>query len=331
MKNKTLLYLLLFLALGAGSVWLLSSQDEGKSTYNAWERDFKVEQTDEIQKIFLADRKGNTTQLEREGDHWIYNGKYRANPNVVGNLLEVIRLVEIKYIPPQAAIEPMVKDLATQGIKVEIYGAADKLLKAYYVGGTTADERGTFMIMDGSDMPYVTSIPIMEGGLRVRYAVKGDQWRDKTVFGYDPEMITYVSVEYPKQKSKSFVLERAAGGYSVKPYFDVTPPSTTPYRQGSAENYLTGFQRVIAEAFENQNPLRDTITQRVPFCVIELRTSDGNARKFTFHPVTERNSPTNAPIPVIESYLVDIEPDGDFVLLQHNLVKQILRPYEHFF
>ncbi|MCB0620969.1 MAG: hypothetical protein KDC32_20120, partial [Saprospiraceae bacterium] len=63
MKNKTLLYLLLFLALGAGSVWLLSSQDEGKSTYNAWERDFKVEQTDEIQKIFLADRKGNTTQL----------------------------------------------------------------------------------------------------------------------------------------------------------------------------------------------------------------------------------------------------------------------------
>ncbi|MCB9291126.1 MAG: hypothetical protein H6560_27725 [Lewinellaceae bacterium] len=49
----------------------------------------------------------------------------------------------------------MVESLATEGMKVELYDKDGGLLKAYYVGGSTSDERGTYMIMEGAEQPYV--------------------------------------------------------------------------------------------------------------------------------------------------------------------------------
>lgn len=328
-SNRILLIALLVLA-GAAALIYFSGKDK-LSTLKSWDREFAVEEVNDIQKIFLADRKGNRTTLERAGDGWLYNGKYPANPNVMKNLLEAVTRVELQFIPPASATQPMVEDLASDGIKVEVYGKNDKLLKAYYVGGTTPDERGTFMIMEGSEQPYVTQIPNMVGGLRVRYAVKGDQWRDKTVFRMSPEEISYVSIEYPKLKNRSFILEKKGDAYEVKPFYSTTPVVDRPYKKGSAESYLTGFQGIIAEAFENDNPLRDTIVQRLPFAVITVKTDDGSEQVVRMHPAISSNRFLETGPPVYERYLIEVFPENDFMLLQDRIVTRVMWGYDFFF
>ena len=315
----------------AGLTAFLLLRGDGRSTAGGWDRAFAVEDVASIQKIFLADRKGNQTLLERSGEGWLYNSKYPVNPNVMKNLLEAITRVELQFIPPSSAIRPMVEDLAANGIKVEVYGKNDKLLKAYYVGGTTPDERGTYMIMEGSENPYVTQIPNMMGAIRGRYALRGDQWRDKTLFRMDPADIDYLSIEYPKMRNRSFILERNEGRYAVRPFFEVTPPIQRPYKNGIAEAYLERFQGIIAEAFENDNPLRDTIVQRLPFAVITMRAGTDTEQVFRLHPAISSNRFMEEGPPEYEHYLVEVFPDNDFILAQHRLVSQVLWGYDFFF
>ena len=328
-STRTLLVILLLLACATSVYFLLGKN--ARSTAQGWDRKFKVEKAESIQKIFLADRLGNRTTLVRSGEGWVYNDQYPANPNVMKNLLEAITLVELQYIPPSTATETMAKDLATNGIKVEVYGKNDKLLKAYYVGGTTPDERGTFMIMENSNQPYVTQIPNMVGAIRVRYAILGDKWRDKTIFRMKPDDISFVSIEYPKQKNRSFVLERKGEEFSVKPFYDITPPITTQYKQGSGEQFLLGFENMIAEAFENDNPLRDSIVQRIPFSVITVKTKSGEEQTLRLHPAISKNKDLGG-VPVkYEHFLVEVFPANDFILLQDRIVTRILWGYDFFF
>jgi hypothetical protein len=57
------------------------------------------------------------------------------------------------------------------------------------VGGITADEKGTIMLMEGSEKPYVVHIPSFVGQVRVRYLLGDDNWRDRAIFSEKPEKI----------------------------------------------------------------------------------------------------------------------------------------------
>jgi hypothetical protein len=327
--KRTIVLLIVFLALGGATIFFLTNRQDSPNTLSSWDREFAVKDVSQIHKIFLADRKGGQTTLERHEDHWLYQGKYKANPNVMKSLLQAIRLVELQYIPPYAALETMVKDLAVNGVKVELYDQKNELIKAYYVGGTTADGNGTFMIMENAEQPYVMQLPTMVGDLGTRFRFKGETWRDKTVLGYDPDAIDFVSVEYPKQKSNSFKLMRKEDSFEVTPFYDITPRINKPVSQSKAETYLLGFERAIAEAFENENPLRDSITQRVPFGIITIKLNNGNERVITLHPAKDKSE--GGPTQVIQRYLAEIEPEGDFMLVQHNVMKKIFWGYDFFF
>ncbi len=331
--KRTIILLLAFLSLGGITTWYLRTQQDDKTTLAGADRRFAVENADDIYKIFIADRKGVTTMLERQENEWRYNGKYKARPNAMDNLLDAITRVQVKYKPPQAAVKNMVIDLATNGLKVELYHKNGNLLKAYYVGGSTPDERGTYMIMDGAEQPYVAYIPGWEGNLRFRYNLVGEDWRDKTIFNFDQDDIQSVSVEYPKQKNKSFRLERIGSEFDVKPFYDVTPVINRPLNPGKVEAYLEGFKSLGAEAFENQNPRRDSILQLVPFSIISLTDKAGNEIVVKLYPIFPKVNPGATQLPgadAVERYFLDWNSE-DFMLIQHRVFSKILWGYEFFF
>ncbi|MEM9920387.1 MAG: hypothetical protein AAF990_19980, partial [Bacteroidota bacterium] len=66
--NKTLILLLLFVVLGGGTAWFLMQKPDAKMTVLQEERAFHIDNPDEVYKIFLADRRGNKTTLERKSD-----------------------------------------------------------------------------------------------------------------------------------------------------------------------------------------------------------------------------------------------------------------------
>jgi hypothetical protein len=334
MKRTTGLLAIVFVVLGGAALWYLLHPEDDKTSILAKERNFAVEDTAAIYKIFIADRKGESTTLERKDGYWLYNGTYKARPNAMENLLDVIRRVQVKYKPPTPEVDNMIRTLAADGLKVEIYGKNDRLLRAYYVGGATADERGTYMIIDGVEQPYVTYIPSWEGSLRFRYNLKGNDWRDKTVFAEKVDDIAFVSIEYPKQRNKSFQLKREGKSYRITPFYEVTPVINRPYREGSAEAFLSGFKSIAAEAFENNNPRRDSILQLVPFSIITVRNKAGQETAVRLFPIfLDYQDPEAVQLPgsvTVERYFADCS-SGNFMLVQNILFSKILWAYDFFF
>lgn len=336
--KRTIILLALFLLLGGGAFWYLNTKEDEKTTLAGADRRFAVEDINQVYKIFIADREGKRTTLERKDGYWLYNGKYKARPTVMEPLLEAIQRMQIQYKPPKAAEEKMVKALATQGLKVELYDKDGGQLKAYYLGGATADERGAFAIMDGAEHPYVVELPAWEGNLTVRFARFGDDVRDKDIFSEPVENIQSVSIEYPKQRDQSFRLEATADGYEVKPFFDYTPLIRRPYRDGAAETFLVNFEGLSAEEFSNNYPGRDSILQLVPFSVITLVNKQGDTTQARFFPIIPdqyitQDVKSGGLIEVssdIERYYVGLN-EKDLLVAQHLLLRKAFWSYSSFF
>lgn len=329
MNRRTWLMVALFLLLGAGAFYALRQKNAQSGTRNSWDTEFAVDNPEDIHKIFLADRSGRTATLEREGDHWMYNGKYRARPTAVQTLMETLTRVKVYYVPPEAAKDNAVRDIAASGIKVELYNKAGKPLKVYYVGGVNNEESGTYMMMEGAKQPYVTHIPGFVGQLRVRFFLDEDSWRDRAVFSEKPEDIQSVSVEYPQQKSESFRLEKTGPAeYAVKPFFSTTHRNPNPQRKGVPEAYLLEFESKIAEAFETRNPRRDSVTALVPFAIVSVKKTDGTEKRARFWPVSVERTYDTKEIYVVRYFT---ELNGDFLLTQEQVFSPIFRGYDFFF
>jgi hypothetical protein len=303
------------------------------------DRNFALEDMSQLHKIFIAGRKGERTTLVRNGEGgWDVEGGGTANPHVVEPLLEVIRNVRIKYKPSDNALQNMVNTLATQGKKVELYDKKGNLLKSYYIGGSTADERGTYIIMDGAEQPYVAEIPGISGNVSVRFDRQGDEWRDKTLFSEKVEDIKYLSVEYPKQKNQSFILEAQGTDYTVKPFYDITPTIKRPFKEGSVEAYLVNFRNVGAEAFRNEHSGRDSILQTIPFCSITIVNTDEDTTRAVFYPiikekVTTQDRKTGEYVTTggyLDRYFV-LRNRQDFMLAQHLVMEKLFWGYGSFY
>lgn len=332
--KKTWLLLGLFVLTGLGA-WMMISKGDDKTSLLAAERNFAYKDTADVYKIFIADRFGSQVTLDRKNGYWLYNNSSKARPSAIRNVLEVISAVEIKFKPAKAAVKEIINNLATEGIKVELYGQNGKMLKTYYVGGATNDERGTYMMLDGANEPYVVSLPSWEGNIRFRFNLRGDDWRDRTVFAYEVEDIQEVSVEYPKQKPYSFRLKKQDGKYEVTPFYDITSRINLPVNQGAVERYLIGFRSLIAEGFENKNPERDSIRQLVPFCIIKVKDNTGTEKTVALHPLYNDPSidPKTRSIMAdgeVERFYADV--DGkDFLMVQNIVFDKVLWAYEYFF
>lgn len=327
--KRTLLLLALFILLGAGA-WYASRQNKARSGgMEAPEMQFAVQNPDDIYKIFIADRRGKTATLERKDGYWLYNGQWKARPTAMDNLLKTLTQVKVYYMAAKAGEKTMVETIAADGVKVEIYNRENEKIKCYYVGGVTNDERGTYMMMEGAEVPYVTHIPSFVGQLRVRYMTGDDNWRDRAVFDVPYTDIQSVTVDYTKEKSESFVLEKQGDAYAVRPLYSTTPVLPGAPRKGIPEAYLTQFEKKIAEAYETTNTRRDSVTHLPPFVTITLKKTDGNTKTVRFWPVAVELDP-NLGTTYVERYFTDI--DGkDFMLTQHLVMGILFKGYSFFY
>ncbi len=332
--SRTTILLLFFTILTIVYFWYSNQESTTEQSTVGADREFAIENTDQIHKIFIADRKGQQTTLVRKAGYWEYNDQYKVNPNVMKNLLDAISRIEVKFQPADAAVSTMVASLASNGLKVELYDQTGELLKSYYIGGSTPDERGTYMIMAGASQPYVNYLPGWSGNLRFRFNLQGDQWRDKTVFAFQHEEVKTLKVIYPKQQSKSFEIQTDKNRFSVSPVYQ-SSRKEQEIKPGSIQRYLTGFDHLIAESFENNNPRKDSIRRNVPFCSITVNRLNGETRKVDFYPIFYQpgfdiKSGEIISSNEVERFFADI--DGkDLMLVQNRVFKNVFWAYDFFF
>lgn len=336
MKRGIWIMLVIFSALvGITVVNLTKDKPLASSNYQDWDRDFALRDLSTLHKIFIVNRDGQTISLTRDGKDWRFNDTYKAHPNSVSLILQMLEKLEIKYIPTKTASQNAIKTLSSHGIKVELYDQEDNKIKAFYIGGATSDERGTYMIMEGAEQPYVMHLPVWEGNLRTRFEKPQlDDWRDKIVFDYQPDDIEEISINYPKQKKNSFILTKKADGYNIQPINELTPRIDQALNPSMVQTFLSRFKGIYAEAFENNHPRKELIRRQVPFCVIYIRKTDGSEEEVRVHPKPELDYAGN-PVPAadyqpFERYLIDRD-NGDFMLVQHLQFGPMFWAYSSFF
>ena len=334
MKNTYLLILLVSI-LGVGALYLVKKNTGASTTVTSADKDFAIKNFEEIHKIFLADRNGKKVLLERTPDQkWMLNGKFDVRDDAMLMLRQVMSYVEIKTIPTNSATQRIVSDLATQGIKVEAYNQNGEKVKSYYVGGTTKDEMGTYMIMENAEQPYVTHIAMLPGGLRARYMLDEENWKDIRFFKEPVENIKTVTVEYPTMPAKSFVLQHDVSNFTVQPLKSSLPKSANAIKRGIAEKYLDQFKNIGAEAFRNGMVGKDSIMHTTPFAIVTLKNLKGTEISIKLYPIPmeemtaeERENKLQG---TIERYFGSCS-NGEFYLLQHVVIGKVLWSYESFF
>ncbi len=248
--KKPFLYFSIVLVLAALAFYLYR-HNQKSATFSS--KAFAIEDTASITKVFLADKKGNKVTLTRQkAGQWMVNNKFAIRNDAINMLLKTIKLVEIKNAVAKTAHNNIVKDMAARAVKMEIYtNDAEEPELVYYIGGPNQTTSGSFMLMQGTETPYVCHIPGFEGYLSTRFMVKEKEWRNTEIFNFTTiSEIKSVSVQYPKRPASSFELTvNSTNSFTVR---SLQTGKEIPNLDTSAvKDYLIGWKFVNFEAFEN--------------------------------------------------------------------------------
>ena len=345
MRNLLVL-VVLFVAIGGIAWWQVNQNSTQKDTYsNNKHAMFAVEDVDQIQRVFLADRNGRQALVEREeGLHWTYTNKatgkqYRANPSAIHTLLETIQRLRVRETVNKAATPNAVRSLATDATKVEIYGEGDTPLRVYYVGAMVNGATGNYIIMEDAEQPYIGYLPGFQGTIDTRYLLNEADWRDKAFIRLDPKALEFVEVAYqdPSQRAASFRINRKnANTYAVAPVDESVPkkPEET-LNQANAETFMEDFDVVHSEMLLQDKAQRDTVITTMPFAVITYKANYHNEPQVVriypmVNPYADRGDGRPGHRQKIQRYFVDIDEDN-FFLAQHLVIRSMLWGYDFFF
>ncbi|MBN2683425.1 MAG: DUF4340 domain-containing protein [Bacteroidales bacterium] len=276
MKKQNIILLVIAVILSAIAIYFIKFHKENTMGDCGDDESFSVfavSDTASITRIFLADKQNNSATIERKGDYWTVNEKFRARKDAVDMILKTIKRIEFKNPVSKAARENVIRLLSGRSTKVEIY-AGKKLLKTYYVGDATKDQYGTYMLLeiDGQKActPAIVHIPGFAGYLSSRFFTGEFEWRDKNIFSYNFNDIRSVKIqdnEHPKESyiafnngNNNFDLQGINGEKFT--WFDTIEVKTMLgyYKKVNFENFLPNMSQQT----------KDSILATSPFKIITL-------------------------------------------------------------
>jgi hypothetical protein len=345
--NRYIFLTVILLALVALVLWLSRST----STFKRALSDFAVGDTGSVTMIYLSDKNNNSVKLTRlEPGKWIVNDRYAAQKINVEGLLSTMMSLEVSQPVALAAQDNIIRQMSVSSVKVEIYQMVYRIrlfnviqwfphvkkTRVYYVGGATMNNRGTYMLMEGSSRPFVVTEPGFRGFVSPRFSPIEKNWRDYTIFKKTIPEISSVKVEIPSDPELSYEFRN-----NGKNFFNLISLSDNTeirdYDTLKALNFLSGFRNLNFEALLNDmNPRRkDSIIASQPFVVISLTDISGHCNKVkTYHKQGPpgQTDPLGNPMPYDLDRLYALVNDGqDFTLIQFFTFDKVLRPKTFFF
>ncbi len=274
MKNLKL-YIVLFILLIIAGVFFFSNN---KGTLNLRKSDFSIDSPDDITKIQLSSNQ-KVLVIEKKHDQWKVNNKYKATQKYVENLILALNRITVLSPVSKAEKEQVASILKADGILVRVYKNR-RTIKEFYVSKPEMNKSNTYMMMEHSADPFITSIPAFKGLLAQLFVVEENYWRNKTIFDYEPQNIENITVEYPQEQTKSFrVINYNDGTFAIQNLsknvyinnFDVE----------KVARYFTYYQRIVFDdvvAGLTKNAI-DSVLNSKPFCIISVEEESGAINK----------------------------------------------------
>ena len=319
------------------------------STIQGESSDFQVWDTASVTKVYLANRKNQESLLERQQQGWMLNGTYKAHPKQVQYLLTTLYKIRVKMPVSVASHDNIVKQLASQSTKVEVYQIVpsinlfdkiklfyrEKRTKVFYVGDATMDSSGTFMLKEGADKAYIVYIPSFRGFITTRFTANPDDWRDHTIFHENMADIQSVEIDFNEDPEGSFRIDNI-GKHQYK-LTRLSDNQELPYDTLKVINLMSSFNDLRFEAlFTNsmEQERIDSITGSPFVHYVVVTDKDGNKqdmktfKKLVLNGVTDMGGELGD-VDRDRMYAL-IEGGKDFVLIQNYVFDKVLHDVRYF-
>lgn len=315
--------------------------------------DYTVYDTASVTKLFLADKSGHQVVLERDNNTWKVNNEYRANQNLINEMLYTLTRMRIKMPVSIKKSDNIISHMATTNTKVEIYQILprinlfnkmklfyhEKRSKVFYVGGVTQDNVGTYVLKEGGDKVYVAHLPMLNGSISSRFSANPTDWRTHSIFNVGLNDIESVKLEINDNPGNSFIIkENERYQYTM----NRLNGETVDFSDNKVLNLLSSFGDVRFEAFlyDIDSARRDSIINSPFMHRLTLTTKDGISRS-----VTTFNMRANADIYDYDDEDIDNfhdminDPDhkyallsegNEFVLIQDFVFGKLLKPADYY-
>lgn len=343
--KRTRIGLILGLVLIVGAVFFVLS--DRKTSLWSSDADFALRDTAQIVRVFMADKNGGKVLLERSAPHmpWQLNDSMTAEPKIVKMLLSTMHNLEIKYPVPQKAYNSVVKDLASSAIKVEIYTHSHRITlgsikllpytkkaRVFYVGAATADNMGTFMIMEGSDKPYVVDMPGFRGFVAARFTTEPQDWLSHQFINIHYTQIGSIHISSLSDNSRNYSIQKLTKDYELRNSLNNT--TISPYDTAALYSYLDGFKNINFEldlTTKLSTHQIDSILQVAP-PLYQIDIQETLGKKYSIQTFKKAKGDIEAEAPMVfDKDRLYALVDGKLLLVQYMSIAQLVRPIEYFY
>lgn len=327
--KKNNLIIIIFIILVIISIVIYFTNKSG--TLKKELRDFAVADTSTVDKIFMVNKANQQVLLEKNGNDWTVNGKFLARKDAVTVLLKTLHRMDVKSPVSKSAFDNVVKSLATQSTKVEVYQNKN-LVKTFYVGGPTQDNFGTFMMLENSSTPFIIHIPGFAGYLSSRFFIEETLWRSTSIYRYKFQEIAEITVEQPVKPESGFKILSANNRYEIIPLDNKLQKSN--FDTTSVKEYISLFKNINFEYLvsEIKQSKKDSILASVPYFVISVKDVNGktNTLKSFLRPGDGLIDDDGKPYEFDPDRLYAVLDNGDFVIIQYYVFDPLFRTYKDF-
>lgn len=214
----------------------------------------------------------------------------------------------------------------------------EKLTKVFYVGGSTQDNLGTYMLMEGADRPYIAYVPSFRGYLSTRFSPIPDDWKSHVVFNKKLSDIKSVQLELGREQENSFRVDIIDGLNSYEITALQTGERIERYDTLRLLNFLTSFRDLRYET--RLNNIRsiimiDSVTNSPSLYKLTLIDQNNDTtfvKMFEKKEATEEESGMDFKfIPIDHDRFYALVNDGeDFVLMQYYSFDKVLMPLSYY-
>jgi hypothetical protein len=336
--KKNLILGLVFVSMLTAAVWFFISKPGSETSLTdrfAWPA------IDQIDSIRIRRSGEQSMLLSKSAEGWSVNYRYPVRAQLLDYLLDAVKEVTVLAPAGKSARAQVMKEMAESSIKTEIY-AGGKLVKTYYIGGPTLDNKGTYYVLEQNgkveETPYIVYIPGFNGFLTSRFNSDPELWRSREFFAFGPEQTDTLTLLYPAETRKSFQIYRTGdSSFSIRPLDPAIDFKQAPPAERIAQ-YLEFYRSLAIETYDNAYSKRDSIVQTTPLCDILVRFRNGKTSRASIYymPVNERSKTQyddkgREVKADVDRLFVSMNNNADFGVLQYYVWGKVMRSYSEFY
>jgi len=283
MKKKIIIIsslIILLTLLSYISVVLVSNRGKSNTELN----DYAIGDTAAVDRIVVTMSNGFSIDLVRQSNGWTTKDGQCIQQEPVFNMLHTFKNIAIKAYLPENAIENIKNQISINYRKVQIFQYG-KWVKTWYVGNSTADHYGTYVLLETkengkNDAPDILEMKGLKGTIEPRFFADYRQWECTQIFANPKESIRQVEVKNYSNALKSFKISQESKGV-FKLYLD--GKLFTDYNPVKLDEYLHRFENVHYNMpnYELSKEQVDSVRHSQPFFKLTLTDAKNKIKTVT--------------------------------------------------